>query len=593
MPGFVAIIAHDPRRPVTEEELVALERAYTSLRGAKTGRRVAAGEWARAAAMSTDGSEDDIARHGESWAAVSGVVYGRPLDEPLGAMDGQFAFVVYDAERSQVTVATDPHGMHAVYVAEGEHRTYVSTSALALAKHLGRRANPRFVHAFLVTGYHFGGRTHWDGIERLEPGAYVSFRTDGRKRGTYSRPSLDEDVARLPLKQAAEHAIEVATETYRSRLGGGPRVWVDLTGGYDTRLLALLLRRAGVDFEANTNGRRGSPDVRLAERIARDAGWRWTRFDLPDTWEHVVPDLLEKAIGWGDGHLDVIQLARVLWGHSEKGRVHRSLLIGGGGEHFRGFAWQQEFLRAGRSTAVNLDNWVDMRLLSPITSDLLPAPVAPDVRADVRERMAAWAKPYASYLNTAQLDVLYAYKMTGHFGAYLSAAGAFVRAELPFYYVPVWTAAFSTSHRHRSGHRLMRHMIERLDPRIAAIPTSSGGPAQPLRPANVHRFVPYYARLGRKAFTKIAQKGVRRSLLAPKRSIDGHDELSRRIAFERLTDGGEIRVEDLRSRALYDDRVLGSFLARALHGEPSEETLVRRVITVELALRAADSSVGV
>ena len=100
----------------------------------------------------------------------------------------------------------------------------------------------------------------------------------------------------------------------------------------------------------------------------------------------------------------------------------------------------------------------------------------PEVRDDQRARIVRWVEPYASEVNTTQLDVMYAYKITGHFGTYRSADACFLEAELPFYFKPVFTTAFSIDFRHRSNHRLMRHMISRLDPRLACVETSTGAP---------------------------------------------------------------------------------------------------------------------
>jgi hypothetical protein len=102
-----------------------------------------------------------------------------------------------------------------------------------------------------------------------------------------------------------------------------------------------------------------------------------------------------------------------MWAHAQKAQTHSALLTDGGGEHFRGFAWQQEFLRGGHSTVVNVDNWIDMRMLKPISAAAFVNDPTPAVRDDVRERVVTAAAPYSSHLNTVQLDTMYAYKSTG------------------------------------------------------------------------------------------------------------------------------------------------------------------------------------
>jgi hypothetical protein len=151
-------------------------------------------------------------------------------------------------------------------------------------------------------------------------------------------------------------------------------------------------------------------------------------------------------------------------------------------------------------------------------------------------------------VNTRQLDLLYAYKVMGHFGAFTAAAQAVLPTELPFYTRPVFLAAFSTQHRHRNAHRLMRRMIEHLQPGAAAVRTTKGGPAQPLRVSNLHRFLPYYARLGSKAVEKVT--GIRLYDLRAERRPPGPVDV-RRHALRFVLDGAAPAAVSFRSRALY------------------------------------------
>lgn len=548
--------------------------------------------YALAARVAAEVDGGGTARAARSWVLTDGVVHGdlapdRPRVEPL---DGQFGWIAYDADRDAVSVAADPFGMYALYVAEREGKTYVANSALALAKHLRAQPSRLGLQAFLCAGYQFGRLTNWEGIERLEPASRIVFGPDGARRELYWRPEPDAAVARMGLEDAVAYCNTAASTTFSELLSSLDGTWADLTGGYDTRMLALLLRDAGVRFRTNTVGDGLEPDVRIARRLAQVGGWEWSQLALPDDWDEVARAMLPASVAWSDGQLDVLQLARVLWGHREKSRTDRSLLIGGGGEHFRGFTWQQEFLNAGRSTRVNLDNWIDMRLLRPIDVSVFASDPIPEVRADFGERMSAWAAPYSSELNTTQLDVMYAYKMTGHFGAYLSAAGAFVQAQLPFYFRPVFSAAFSTNYRHRNNHRLMRHMIVSLDARIAALETASGGPAEPWRVSNIHRFLPYYARTGRRAANKLTQKALGRPLFPSAKPRAARIDAARRAVLGRIREDGGLDHATMRSAALYDRRALDELLARAARPDFGNERLLGRILTIELTLRAADAA---
>ena len=593
MSGLVAVLAVGPGRTVDDDDLQRLVACYEAVRGPCTVTVSRGGSRARAARLDAAGSVTAPAADG--WPVTVGVPYG-PAGAPVGSpawlrsVDGQFALVGHDAAADEAVVATDPLGMTAVYVATGPGVLYVSTSSLALARFLGAPADRLAVQSFLLSGYHFGSGTHWRGIERLEPGQVVRVGADGRSQELYWRPRVDDEVRRLPLRQAADHLIDVAVDTLRSRFDGRPESWIDLTGGYDSRLLALLLDRADVEFRANTRHTRNPDDVAIARRIAEVKGWTWVDPALPEDWDEVLPDEIGPALAWGDGQLEVLQLSRVQWVHRVLARSLPALLSGGGGEHLQFAAWKSEFAAAGRSTRVNLDNWIDMRMIKPVDRCVLAGEPLAAVREDMRQRLSGWIAPYAGELNTTQLDLLYAYKSTGHFGAYRSADDGWLTAQLPFYFRPVFETAFSTDHRHRNGHRLMRHMIERLDPAVAALPTTRGGPAQPWRVSNAHQLAPYFAQLARKAVTKVSDKTLGRPLLLKNVTFPWASRANASV-LDRLAERGAFVPGELRSGDLYRDDALAALLEASRRPGSTQDALLGRVITVELALQAAGTEI--
>jgi hypothetical protein len=594
MTGIVGIISNDRRRAVAQEDVDGLARAYESFRGPGRRHPAEAGAYARFVKFDSDWADRpgvDVSESG--WAASTGVVHypgslirARPED-----LDGQFGLVSYEAHGDQIVVASDPFGMHAFFSAERDGKTYVSTSSLALAKHLRARPNRLALETFLLTGSHFGSMSNWEGISRLDPGTCLRFTSQGRDSRQYWKPEIDPSVAKLDFRQASSHCTELAVAMYRDYYAGRPPIWSDLTGGYDTRLLNLLLREANVGLLTNTNGDPGEDDVRLAREIAQLAGWEWLGLTFPNDWDRVLPTFLPLALGWGDGHLDVLHLSYVLWAHQQKSRISPVLLVAGGGEHFQYYAWQTEFLHAGRSNRVNFDSWVDMRLMDSGNRTIFARDPTDTVRADLRTRMASWAAPYSSELNTTQLDILYAYKSTGHFGMFTSAAGGFLRAELPFYSKAVFTAAFSTNYRFRNSHRLMREIINRLDPRIAAVVTTKGGPAQPRRLANLHRFLPYYLLIARKAINKLSGKVLHQAIWAPTFRPNPRVAAARGAILLRMAaEGGELSPGSMRAGPLFNRASLVDFYARAHDAAFVDTALLGRILTIELALQATDST---
>ena len=593
MSGLIAILAVGRDRAVEESEFQRLVSCYQAVRGSGAVTAAPGDSWARAARL---GPAD--ADHGAqaAWPLTIGAPHAAS-DAPAGSTpwlastEGQFALVGYDPASGEAVVAGDPMGMVAVYVAVRPGVLYVSTSSLALARFLEAPADRLAVQSFLLSGYHFGTGTHWQGIERLEPGQAVRVGPRGRSTEHYWRPQVHDDVRRLPLRQAADHLIEVAVDTFQRSLAGQSDTWIDLTGGYDSRLMALLLRQAGVPFRANTRHTTDPADIAIARSIVDLTGWQWEHPELPGDWDAVLPTELNSSLAWGDGHLEVLQLSRVLWVHQQLARTVPALLSGGGGEHLQFAAWKSEFTAAGRSTRVNFDNWIDMRMIKPVDRSVLAGTPLPEVREDMRRRLSRWVEPYSDELNTTQLDLLYAYKSTGHFGAYRSADDGWLDAQLPFYLRPVFETAFSTDHRHRNGHKLMRHMTERLDPAVAALPTTRGGPAQPWRITNAHRFAPYFTQLARKAVTKVSDKTLGRPLLLQRRSFPWASRAHGRVLDE-LAASKAFTPERLRSADLYRPEALDNLLEASRQPGFGQDALLGRIITVELALQATGTHVA-
>lgn len=152
---------------------------------------------------------------------------------------------------------------------------------------------------------------------------------------------------------------------------------------------------------------------------------------------------------------------------------------------------------------MNLDRLLAMRYLPPVDLSVVRGDPSGDVESYFRSTLRERAALAADEPNTTQLDLICAYKSVGHFGAYRSASEASLRTEMPFCYRDVFSAPFSAHHRGRNWHRLQKGMIHRLSRAMASVPTTLGGPAEPLRVTNAHRFLPYLTDAARATVPKL------------------------------------------------------------------------------------------
>ena len=584
IPGFVAVAAaRDVAVPQDEVERFA--DAYEAICGDGGRRRLYTAPNARVVEFTPENAAVSSASP-DSWIVVAGSTRGglNGTAVDLSLLDGQFALAAYDKSSETFSVASDPFGMFPIFRASARGSHYFSTSALALAKHLAAPPDVLGLFIFLRTGYHFGTRTHWTGVERFDPGERVVFGPSGVRVERYWQPEPDESIRALDLSAAARFCLETCVEAFQASYADEGPAWADLTGGFDSRLLTLALTRAGVDVHTNTVGADWTEDVRIAQEVAAAAGFSWSMIPALTESRDDVAQLIRLALAAGHGHLDVLELARVLAAHEAHIPSSWTLLTGGGGEHFQYYAWQTEFVQAGRSNRFSVDRFLRMRMLGSVDPSVFADFPAREVEADIADRCLAWIAPYRNELNTRQLDLLYAYKMMGHFGAFTGAASCVLRTELPFYLRAVFLAAFSTHHRHRNAHRLMRNMLQLLHPRAAAVRTTSGGPAVPTRLTNLHRFLPYYGLLAAKATQKLTGVRVHRP------------RAERRVATSSALRVGALgavcgRDDRWRSGALFRPAALELLLNEARRPGSVREQLLGRILTVEAALRAVDAEV--
>jgi hypothetical protein len=119
------------------------------------------------------------------------------------------------------------------------------------------------------------------------------------------------------------------------------------------------------------------------------------------------------------------------------------------------------------------------------------------------------------------------------------------------------------------------------------VPTAKGGPAEPVTPRNLHRFLPYYRLLARKAVNKAGGVALGRALLP---SGDGASPLLAHAAaqlVDELRRSGPLRDGELLTAGLLRPEVVGAWGRGDAASPPPASAALDRLLTVELALRAA------
>ncbi len=190
----------------------------------------------------------------------------------LAGADGVFNFSCVDAERRELTLATDRLGFRPLFwTATPDWFAYAGeANALLAIRESAPALDPRALRQFFAFDYLLGERTWWEGIELVPPATVWIICGRGRLACRYwSFGEIRRDPR--PEPEVMEELDHRWARAVRQRVQPGTTPLL-LSGGLDSRLVLSEMVRQGRDLTAVTFGEAGCPDVTIAARCARAAG---------------------------------------------------------------------------------------------------------------------------------------------------------------------------------------------------------------------------------------------------------------------------------------------------------------------------------
>ena len=549
------------------------------------------GSWLLAAGTAIDDVDVDL--NGDLGRLLEGYL-DRGI-EALRHLDGQFVLAIYDGRDGRVHVVSDPFAILAVFVGQIGSRVFISTSALAVAQAIGATPSELGTRYFLVTGNVPGDVTLWAGVSKLAPATVLELSARNATSLTYWSLDLDETIDRLSFDESVDCVIQVLSSAFQRGLFREGETWLSLTGGFDSRALALLASRAQVPFKSYCHGPPGSDDTRIAYQICKAMDWSYQHFSLPDDWGHERPDWFSQTVGRSEAHIGVFKTSRIVREQALKAEQFNVSIWGFGGEIYRGFYWKQESPVGRKSTRVNYDRLVDLRIFPNIARPVLKNTETwvHTIRAEIISQVQRIGEQQSSWPKTAKLDAIgTVLEGSIHAGAHVSAAMGLQRAMTPFYSKAGIQTVMSVNPNWRKRNRLFRRMIERMNRAAAKIETADGGPAGPMHLTNLPKFAPLFLHEGKKLTWALGNRFLGIHLWDKGSSAGSEYPIARwrSETMKELVKTGVLEPEKMVSAELYDREVLAQFLLDAANDDFRHEALLSRVATVELAFRELSAS---
>jgi hypothetical protein len=189
-------------------------------------------------------------------------------------------FGVFRADQRGFQAITTAVRLHPVYYASAEDLHIAGNRALlvhAVARGAGAAGKAPTVsyavpglHAFVRSGYFVSDDTPFEGVRALPAHSTLEVRGGARRIVTRTLPSADPSVPKGPARRVLmEGFVESLKATTAPLREFSEQIWLSLTGGRDSRLIAAALHASGMSFRASTSGFPDHPDVVLAEKISR------------------------------------------------------------------------------------------------------------------------------------------------------------------------------------------------------------------------------------------------------------------------------------------------------------------------------------
>jgi len=204
----------------------------------------------------------------------------------VGELSGAFAFSLWDRRNRTLLLASDHLGLRPVYYADHDHvlRFASEVKALLVDVDLPRRLDRAAIADFLWYGYVMGDKTYFQDIRLLPPASVLRWQ-DGEWtiRGYWDLRYPD----RYPQRSNSwyDRLIHDALHaSVRQMVRPNLRYGLSLSGGLDSRWIAIFLSKYRPDSPTFTFGTHDSDDTPIAQRVADELGLTNEFVELPATY---------------------------------------------------------------------------------------------------------------------------------------------------------------------------------------------------------------------------------------------------------------------------------------------------------------------
>lgn len=203
--------------------------------------------------------------------------------EHLTELRGEFAIALHTGD-GIVAIADRKRSIPLFYGKEGDR--WLITDKIS--GHNGKSYNETSVKEFILTGFTANDRTLYNDFYQVEAGSYVKITEGGsvEKEEYYQYYHHPENKTLEEFSLELKDLLYTVFEDLSKRIHGKTPI-LPLSGGYDSRIIALLLKEFGVkNIKSFTYGKQGNKESLVSKDIADKLGFEWTFIEYKkEKWE--------------------------------------------------------------------------------------------------------------------------------------------------------------------------------------------------------------------------------------------------------------------------------------------------------------------
>ena len=229
-------------------------------------------------------------------------------------------------------------------------------------------------------------------------------------------------------------------------------------------------------------------------------------------------DELQKSLALADGEYDLVEYAQIRENHCRLAPQFEISINGSFGEVARGYWWELLLPRLGARGPLDARKVARLRYgAQPFDASIFPPADRLDVIAHFTGVIERTNAGLDGFPNTFQMDHAYLMmRMQRWQGRIASSTNQIWPCLSPFLFRSVLETMLRTRALLRWRSLLVRKMLARFQPEMAAYPLEHGFPAEPTTWKNFYRFWPLASYFGRKVAGKLARTmGVHRTAEEP------------------------------------------------------------------------------